>query len=232
MKSETSSSKASKSKGSNALKEKDRARKIFDALSKRWPEAKCELEHNTPFQLLLAVVLSAQTTDKAVNKALGPLFQKTPDFGPRDLVQLGEKGFFQIIKSIGLAPTKARNSFLLSQMLLAKHNGQVPDQRQNLEELPGVGRKTANVVLNELFGHPTVAIDTHLARLSFRMGFSESPENRVQIEEDLLSLIPKAHLIKAHHYLIFHGRYLCQARKPQCEVCPIEKICPKEGVLQ
>jgi endonuclease III len=203
---------------------------IFSRLSEQWPNAKCELEHNTPFQLLLAVVLSAQTTDKAVNKALTPLFKNQPEFGPADLISLGQLGFFEVIRTIGLAPTKSKNSFALSQQLIALHNGKVPHSREALEALPGVGRKTANVVLNELFGEPTLAIDTHLARLAVRMGLSKNPENRLKIEEDLLACIPQKHLQRAHHYMIFHGRYLCKARQPNCADCSIEQFCPKIGV--
>jgi endonuclease III len=203
---------------------------VFDSLAKRWPNAHCELVHNTPFQLLIAVVLSAQTTDKAVNKALEPLLKSSPNFDAHDLIKMGQAKFYEVIKSIGLAPTKAKNAYGLSQCLVKSFGGEVPSGREDLESLPGVGRKTANVILNELFGEPTVAIDTHLARLSYRMGFSESPDNRLQIEKDLVAVIPKKHLQRAHHYLIFQGRYLCKARNPDCDNCVITKTCPKQGV--
>lgn len=204
---------------------------VFDRLALAWPNAHCELVHNTPFQLLLAVVLSAQATDKSVNKALEPLFKSQPNFGPGDLVKMGELGFLNHIRSIGLAPTKAKNSFRLAQSLLKSHKGKVPLTRGDLEELPGVGRKTANVVLNVLCGLPTMAVDTHVARLAVRIGISEPTEDRLKIEETLLKRVPERHLVRAHHYLIFHGRYHCTARAPKCPTCPLEDVCPKVGVL-
>jgi endonuclease III len=204
--------------------------KVTDALAAHWPNARCELVYRTPFQLLLAVVLSAQTTDKAVNKALAPLFEKNPLFGPANVVKLGVEGFLKHIKSIGLAPTKAKNCVALSQKILKESAGEVPHSRDFLESLPGVGRKTANVVLNEVFGEPTIAVDTHLARLSVRIGFSGHSEKREKIEEDLLEKIPKKHLLRIHHYLIFQGRYVCMARRPLCNECPLTHLCPKNGV--
>ncbi|MEY4064207.1 MAG: hypothetical protein RIR26_415 [Pseudomonadota bacterium] len=206
------------------------ADEVFTQLQSLWPDAKCELVHHSPFQLLLAVVLSAQTTDKAVNKALEPLFLAQPEFSPRDLVAMGEKRFLSVIKSIGLAPTKAKNSVALSKQLLAKHKGEVPMDRQALEELPGVGRKTANVVLNVVGQLPTMAVDTHVARVSVRLGLARPTENRLQIEEDLLQIIPARWGLQAHHLLIFHGRYHCMARQPKCETCPVLKLCKKQGV--
>jgi endonuclease III len=207
-----------------------KAETLFDRLAALWPQAHCELEHHTPFQLLIAVVLSAQTTDKAVNKALFPLFHKHPAFGPKDLVMLGEAGFLEVIKSIGLAPTKAKNCVRLSQDLLVKHQGNVPSTRAELEALPGVGRKTANAVLNVLFGHATMAVDTHVARLAVRMGLCEPTVDRLRIEEVLLSKVPARHAAIAHHQLIFHGRYHCAARSPGCVTCALSDLCPKVGV--
>ena len=203
---------------------------IFETLNAFWPNAKCELEHNNAFQLLLAVVLSAQTTDKAVNKALAPLFQSHPDFSAFDLVELGEKNFLKTIKSIGLAPTKAKNSLLLAKKLIAEHGGEVPLERAPLEELPGVGRKTANVVLNVLKGLPTMAVDTHVARVSVRMGLARPSENRLQIESDILQILPSKWGVKAHHLLIFHGRYHCTARNPRCTECPVRDFCRQIGI--
>lgn len=203
---------------------------VFRAFGALWPNAHCELNHNNDFQLLIAVVLSAQTTDKAVNKALAPLIEKYPDFSPADLVALGEVNFLKIIKSIGLAPTKAKNSVALAHQLLRLHGGKVPMQREALEALPGVGRKTANVVLNVLAGLPTMAVDTHVARVSVRLGLVEATENRLQIEEQLLERVPAQWGRIAHHLLIFHGRYHCTARSPKCSDCPVVKICKKLGV--
>lgn len=209
---------------------KPEADEVFSKLSELWPDAQCELTHHTPFQLLLAVVLSAQTTDKAVNKALEPLLQKQPDFSPEDLVALGEKRFLGVIKSIGLAPTKAKNSLALAKQLLAKHSGLVPMDRQALEELPGVGRKTANVVLNVIGGLPTMAVDTHVARVSVRLGLARATENRLQIEDDLLGVVPSRWGVQAHQLLIFHGRYHCTARQPKCDSCPVSHVCKRIGV--
>jgi endonuclease-3 len=204
---------------------------IFKKLHQLWPDAHCELVFNNPFQLLIAVVLSAQTTDKAVNKALSPLFEKYPQFSASDLVALGEKRFLNIIKSIGLAPTKAKNSIALARILLSRFDGEVPMSRELLEELPGVGRKTANVVLNVVGGLPTMAVDTHVARVSIRLGLVKPTENRLQIENELLAVVPKKWGVQAHHLLIFHGRYHCTARQPKCEDCPVYQSCKRVGVL-
>lgn len=203
---------------------------IFEGLAKAWPNAKCELEHNTPFQLLIAVILSAQTTDKSVNKALAPLLEEMPNFGPHDLVKMGEAHFLKTIRSIGLAPTKAKNCVKTAQILLEQHHGKVPLQREALEELPGVGRKTANVVLNVLCHLPTMPVDTHVERVSIRLGLVKPTKNRLKIEEELLKKIPKKFAHSAHHLLIFHGRYQCLARSPKCPTCPVEKLCKKVGL--
>lgn len=214
------------------MKEETRVEKIFTKLSEKYPDAHCELKHNTPFQLLVAVVLSAQTTDKSVNKALEPLFAKQPLFGPDDLVKMGELKFKEIIKSIGLANTKAKNSFLLAKKIISDFQGEVPNNRDALESLPGVGRKTANVVLNVIFGMPTMAVDTHVARLAVRMGLVKPTNDRIKIEEGLLKIVPQKFAIQAHHLLIFHGRYHCMARAPLCDSCPVESLCPKKGVIR
>jgi len=195
-----------------------------------WPDAHCELHHHNDFQLLIAVVLSAQTTDKAVNKALAPLFDANPNFSAGDLVKLGEARFLKVIQSIGLAPTKARNSVALAHQLLRLHGGRVPLERSALEALPGVGRKTANVVLNVLAGLPTMAVDTHVARVSVRMGLVAATENRLQIENELLERVPSEWGRIAHHLLIFHGRYFCTARSPKCEDCKLFKTCKQVGI--
>lgn len=205
---------------------------VFERLAEHWPNAKCELVHNTPFQLLVAVVLSAQATDKSVNKALQPLLKKHPDFDAQDLVHMGESKFLSIIRSIGLAPTKAKNCLGLSRVLAEKYSGQVPRNREQLEALPGVGRKTANVVLNVLYGEPTMPVDTHVARLAVRMGLVEPTNDRNKIEAQLLRKVPEKFNVTAHHLLIFHGRYLCLARTPKCEICPLLDLCPKVGVSE
>lgn len=203
---------------------------VFAELTKLWPDAHCELLHKNDFQLLVAVVLSAQTTDKAVNKALQPLLEKHPDFSAQDLIDMGEAKFLKVIRSIGLAPTKAKNSLALARQLVREHGGRVPLDRAALEALPGVGRKTANVVLNVLAGLPTMAVDTHVARVSVRMGLVSRTENRLKIEEELLQRVPAAYAVQAHHQLIFHGRYHCTARAPKCDLCPLVGVCRRVGV--
>jgi endonuclease-3 len=188
------------------------------------------LNHNNDFQLLIAVVLSAQTTDKAVNKALDPLLRLNPDFSAPDLIEMGEKKFLNVIKSIGLAPTKAKNSVALARQLVILHGGRVPLDRASLEALPGVGRKTANVVLNVLAGLPTMAVDTHVARVSVRLGLVAKTDNRLRIEEELVAKVPPAWGVIAHHLLIFHGRYHCTARAPRCAECPLLALCKRVGI--
>jgi endonuclease-3 len=209
---------------------KESINQIFTTLSNTWPDAQCELIHFNSFQLLIAVVLSAQATDKSVNKALEPLFSSQPNFSAQDLIKIGETHFLKMIQSIGLAKTKAKNCLALAKILIEKYNGEVPKIRENLEELPGVGRKTANVVLNVLFKQPTMAVDTHVARVSNRIGLVETTDDRLKIEKKLLEIIPKKFLLKAHHVLIFHGRYHCTAKKPKCESCPINDLCFKNGI--
>lgn len=205
---------------------------IFSLLLKQWPNAKCELNHNTPFQLLIAVVLSAQATDKSVNKALEPLLLANPKFCPTDLISLGEEGFLAVIKSIGLARTKAKNCYRLANILVSKYNSEVPLQRNDLESLPGVGRKTANVVLNVLCNLPTMAVDTHVERVSQRIGLVQPTKDRLKIENELLKKIPDEFAVQAHHLLIFQGRYHCTARNPKCVSCPITDLCLKVNVTR
>lgn len=213
-----------------SLLDKKEINNVFSILMETWPNAKCELEHNNHFQLLIAVVLSAQATDKSVNKALEPLLKEQPNFSAFDLVKMGEETFLSIIRSIGLAPTKAKNCYKLSKLLVEKHKGIVPLNRTELESFPGVGRKTANVILNVLCDLPTMAVDTHVERVSQRMGLASQTQDRLKIEEELLSKVPKKYAVKAHHLLIFQGRYHCTARNPKCESCPIQNICLKIGV--
>jgi len=204
--------------------------RIFSALASAWPNAHCELNYNNHFQLLIAVMLSAQTTDKAVNKALLPLWQKQPNFSAQDLVHMGEVSFLKIIRSIGLAPTKAKNSVAAARILTGQHKGIVPLNRKDLEALPGVGRKTASVVLNVLCQLPTMPVDTHVERVSIRMGLVQPTQNRLKIEHELLEKIPQKYIQNAHHLLIFQGRYQCTAKKPQCHTCVVNDICPKIGL--
>ena len=199
---------------------------IFARLQSANPEPKGELEYGSPFQLLIAVILSAQATDTGVNKATARLFPIAPT--PEAMLALGEEGLAEAIKTIGLYRGKARNVIATCRQLLEKHGGQVPDQRQALEALPGVGRKTANVVLNIAFGQPTIAVDTHLFRLANRIGLAPG-KTPLEVEQKLLKRIPGEYLLHAHHWLILHGRYVCKARKPECERCLIIDLCQFKG---
>ena len=195
---------------------------IFRRLQTANPSPTTELEYETPFQLLIAVILSAQATDRSVNLATRRFF---PDHGtPEKLLALGEEGLVEYIKTIGLFRTKARNVIATCRMLLDLHGGQVPDDREALEALPGVGRKTANVVLNTAFGRPTIAVDTHIFRVSNRTGIAKG-KNVLEVERRLERVIPREFLLDSHHWLILHGRYVCVARKPKCPQCAIADLC-------
>ena len=183
---------------------------------------KTELEFTNPYTLLVAVALSAQATDISVNKATKSLFEKADN--PQSMLDLGLEEIRAHIKTIGLFNTKAKNVVALSRQLLEKHDGQVPRDRQALEALPGVGRKTANVVLNEAFGEPTIAVDTHIFRVSNRTGIAPGIDVLV-VERELLRRVPKMYKQGAHHWLILHGRYICKARKPECGQCAIRHLC-------
>jgi len=195
---------------------------IFGAFAAADPEPKGELEYVNPFTLLVAVVLSAQATDVGVNKATRGLFALADT--PEKMVALGVAGIEERIKTIGLFRGKARNVFALSQILIAQHGSQVPQQREALEALPGVGRKTANVVLNIAFGQPTIAVDTHLFRVGNRTGLAPG-KTPLEVELKLLKIVPPPFLLHAHHWLILHGRYVCKARKPECWHCVIAPWC-------
>jgi endonuclease III len=195
---------------------------IFSRFQSSNPEPKGELEHVNAYTLLVAVVLSAQATDAGVNKATRPLF-KIADT-PEKMLTLGEDKVRDFIKTIGLFRNKAKNVIALSQKLIVEHGSAVPADRDTLETLPGVGRKTANVVMNMAFGQPTMAVDTHVLRVSNRIGLSHG-KTPLKVEEDLMRAIPAAFGMHAHHWLILHGRYLCKARKPECWRCPIADIC-------
>lgn len=195
---------------------------IFNRLRAANPEPKTELNYSSPFELLVAVVLSAQATDKSVNKAMALLFPVANR--PETIAALGVEGLSAYIKTIGLFNTKARNVIRLCELLISDHQSEVPDDRAALEALPGVGRKTANVVLNTAFGHATMAVDTHIYRVSNRTGIAPG-KNVLEVEHRLMRLVPKEFLFDAHHWLILHGRYTCTARKPKCGSCLIEDLC-------
>lgn len=195
---------------------------IFCRFAAANPHPKGELESVNAFTLLVAVVLSAQATDAGVNKATRALF-KVADT-PEKMAALGEDALRDYIKTIGLYRNKAKNVMQLCQRLINEYGGQVPDDRDALESLPGVGRKTANVVLNIAFGHPTMAVDTHVFRVANRIGLS-SGKTPLSVENDLMEVIPERYGLHAHHWLILHGRYLCKARKPECWRCPIADLC-------
>nr|WP_315974542.1 endonuclease III [Devosia neptuniae] len=195
---------------------------IFARFHEIEPEPKGELDYINAFTLLVAVVLSAQATDAGVNKATKRLFELAPS--PAAMVALGQEQIEAEIKTIGLFRTKAKNVFALSQLLLERHNGEVPEDREALEALPGVGRKTANVVLNIWFKQPTIAVDTHLFRVGNRTGLAPGA-TPLAVEQALLQVIPPQYLLHAHHWLILHGRYVCKARKPECWRCAIAEWC-------
>jgi endonuclease III len=195
---------------------------VFRRLQGANPTPTTELEYASPFQLLVAVVLSAQSTDKGVNIATRKLFALAPT--PEAMADLGEAGIAEQIKTIGLFRNKAKNTAMLSRQLLERHAGEVPNDRAALEALPGVGRKTANVVLNTVFGEPTMAVDTHIFRLANRTGLAPG-KDVVEVEKRLVRRIPKEYMRDAHHWLILHGRYVCTARKPDCGKCIIRDLC-------
>ncbi len=199
-----------------------KVREFFSRLAAANPEPKGELEYATPFQLLVAVVLSAQATDKGVNRATRPLFRAHPT--PLAIAALGEEGLIEYIQTIGLYRTKAKNVAALSRLLLERHGGEVPHDRTALEALPGVGRKTASVVLNIAFKEPTIAVDTHIFRVGNRTGLA--PGKTVDaVEQKLLKAVPAEFRLHAHHWLILHGRYTCKARSPDCAHCPVFDLC-------
>lgn len=204
----------------------DKVEQFFANLEKQNPEPKGELAYVNDYTLLVAVVLSAQATDTGVNKATGPLFKKIKT--PQAMVKLGEEALKEYIKSVGLYKTKAKNVIALSHQLIASHGGKVPQTREELVKLPGVGRKTANVVLNIAFKQPTIAVDTHIFRIGNRTGLApgKTPE---EVEQKLLKAVPEKYMQHAHHWLILHGRYVCKARKPECGKCVVYAQCGFKG---
>lgn len=199
-----------------------RAASILSVLASREPNPKTELEYSDPFTLLVAVALSAQATDKSVNLATRSLFAEADT--PKAMLALGEEGIARHIRTIGLWRNKARNVEALSRLLVEKHNGEVPENREALEALPGVGRKTANVVLNEAFGQPTIAVDTHIFRVSNRTGIARGTTPDA-VERGLEAVVPTEFKKGAHHWLILHGRYVCLARRPRCGLCAVAEHC-------
>ncbi|WP_019569039.1 endonuclease III [Thioalkalivibrio sp. ALE11] len=197
-------------------------REIFERLRAANPEPTTELEYNTPFELLVAVILSAQATDVGVNKATRRLFPVANT--PQAILELGLDGLKECIRTIGLYNAKAENIMKACRMLVELHGGQVPRDRKALEALPGVGRKTANVVLNTAFGEPTIAVDTHIYRVANRTGLAPG-KTVLEVEKKLLKFTPKEFLRDAHHWLILHGRYVCRARRPDCGQCVIRDLC-------
>lgn len=205
---------------------KSKRTEIFSRLKKQNPEPTTELVYKNTFELLVSVVLSAQATDIGVNKATAKLFPVANT--PEAIFSLGEEGLKKYIKTIGLFNTKAKNVIKLCRMLIDLHDSEVPCDRAALEALPGVGRKTANVVLNTAFGQPTIAVDTHIFRVSNRTGIAPG-KNVLEVEKNLLKFIPKEFILDAHHWLILHGRYTCVARKPKCGECVIRDLCEFKG---
>ena len=200
----------------------EEAEEFFARLKKQMPEPKTELEYVNPYTLLVAVSLSAQATDKSVNKATAPLFKTIKT--PAAMVALGEAKLAEAIKTIGLYRGKAQRVIAMSKLLIEKHGGEVPKDRDALEELPGVGRKTANVVLNVAFGEPTIAVDTHIFRVGNRTGLAPG-KDPLEVELKLEKVVPDAYKLHAHHWLILHGRYTCIARKPLCPTCVERDLC-------
>jgi endonuclease-3 len=199
---------------------------IFARLARANPKPTTELAYRTPFELLVSVILSAQATDKSVNLATAELFEVADT--PQKMLELGRDGLISYIRTIGLYRNKAKHILEASRLLVERHGSEVPATREALEQLPGVGRKTANVVLNTAFGHDTIAVDTHIFRVANRTGLAPG-ETPLEVEERLLKFVPEAYRRDAHHWLILHGRYVCKARKPDCGHCLINDLCRYKG---
>jgi endonuclease-3 len=206
----------------------DRVEALFRRFEALNPHPKPELDFVDPYTLVVAVALSAQATDKMVNKATAKLFAEADT--PAKMVALGEEGVMPLINSIGLYRNKAKNVVALSRILVEKHGGEVPLERAALEALPGVGRKTASVVLNELGVEPAIAVDTHVYRVSHRLGLAQAPTPE-KVERQLFEIVPEWALTRAHHWLILHGRYICVAQRPRCEMCPVADLCPSRQLF-
>ena len=208
--------------------ERRRIKTIFDRFAAAEPDPRTELNYPNPFCLVVAVALSAQATDVSVNKATAKLFEVADT--PAKMAALGEDGLIPYIRTIGLFRTKAKNVIALSNILLQQHGGEVPLNREALQALPGVGRKTASVVLNELRIEPAIAVDTHVFRVSHRLGLSDG-KTPDKVEAELMGKIAKPYLTRAHHWLILHGRYTCVARRPKCETCVVSDLCPSRALF-
>jgi endonuclease III len=204
----------------------EKREKFFERLRSANPNPTTELAYRTPFELLVSVVLSAQATDKSVNAATERLYREANT--PQALLALGEDGLTAYIKTIGLYRSKARHILEACRLLIERHGGQVPESREALEALPGVGRKTANVILNTAFGQPTIAVDTHIFRVANRTGLAPGKDVR-EVEDRLVKFVPERFRKDAHHWLILHGRYVCKARKPDCPACVIRDLCGYRG---
>lgn len=213
-----------------ALKPAERARiaELFERFESQEGDPRTELDYASPYTLVVAVALSAQATDVSVNKATARLFQVADT--PQKMLALGEEGLKPFISSIGLYNSKAKNVIALSRILVEQYGGEVPLEREKLQALPGVGRKTASVVLNELRVEPAIAVDTHVFRVSHRLGLSKG-KTPDAVEDDLMAIVPEPYLTRAHHWLILHGRYVCMARRPKCEACPVADLCPSRTLF-
>ena len=209
-------------------KEKARVQTLFERFAEASADPRTELRFKSPYTLIVAVALSAQATDKSVNKATEKLFAVADT--PEKMLELGETGLIPFIASIGLYRTKAKNVVALSRILVERYGGEAPLEREALQSLPGVGRKTASVVLNELEIEPAIAVDTHVFRVAHRLKLSQG-KTPDQVERELTALVPKPFLTRAHHWLILHGRYICVARKPKCQVCPVVDLCPSRDLF-
>lgn len=205
---------------------RERVRNILDTIGNMYPDAHCELNHSNPFELTIAVLLSAQCTDETVNKVTASLFQKYKT--PEDYLAVPLEELEQDIRRIGLFRNKAKNIQQLCRLLLEEYEGQIPEQHEELVKLPGVGRKTANVVVSNAFGVPAIAVDTHVERVSKRLGLAKADDSVLEVEKKLMKKVPKDEWTQTHHRLIFFGRYHCKAQNPGCTVCPLLDLC-KEG---
>lgn len=215
-----------KSRRRQGAREKARIEAILRILAATYPDARCALHFSTPFELLVATVLSAQCTDKRVNEVTARIFPRWNR--PEHYAGLAQEELEEAIRDCGLFRSKARHIIALSRQLLEEHDGQVPADREALERLPGVGRKTANVVLSNAFGEPAIAVDTHVFRVANRLGLANS-DNVLETERQLMEVIPRELWSPAHHWLIHHGRAICSARKPRCSQCPLQQLCPAAG---
>ncbi|GIP32458.1 endonuclease III [Paenibacillus sp. J2TS4] len=203
-----------------------KVRRILDTIGEMFPDAHCELTHSNPFELTIAVLLSAQCTDEKVNKVTDSLFKKYTK--PEDYLAVPLEELEQDIRSIGLYRNKAKNIQKLCQLIIEKYDGQIPQEHSQLVELPGVGRKTANVVVSNAFGVPAIAVDTHVERVSKRLGLAKAEDSVLEVEKKLMKKVPKEEWTLTHHRLIFFGRYHCKAQNPNCEICPLLDLC-REG---